>query len=259
MAKEIEIKLRVAEREIPALRILLDAMAQARGLRFLHNTYFDTDNAALAQAGAALRVRERDGRFEQTLKTAGENQAGMQVRGEWNWPIPSAHLEADPLTLPEVQKHWPQGLAVSDLRPVFTTHFERQVWLWQQGDNQVEIALDQGKVTAAGQEQPLCELELELLDGDSAALWELLAQLGCHCALWLSPVSKAERGYHLAGISVNWGQSGTALTQALAQCQRVLERNIWDTHQQLADNRALAQSFNALAEQIYLEQKNAAK
>src|SRR5690606_26211842 len=72
------------------------------------------------------------------------------------------------------------------------------------GNAQVEVVIDTGSVSAAGKQVPLCELELELQQGDAAVLWQLAQQLGAEVPLWLSDISKAERGYRLAELSHSW-------------------------------------------------------
>src|SRR5690554_4161343 len=123
--QETELKLRCAIESLPALTQLLDSIAKPQGGRQLNNTYYDTADTALAQAKAALRIRESHGQYEQTLKTRGKSVAGLQVRGEWNWPIKSAQLDTVLLQQTEIETHLPENLAVTGLRSIFSTNFER--------------------------------------------------------------------------------------------------------------------------------------
>ena len=50
--------------------------------RRLTGTYFDTPDRALLAQGLVLRVREADGRFIQTVKSAPGQDAAL-TRGEW--------------------------------------------------------------------------------------------------------------------------------------------------------------------------------
>ena len=66
----------------------------------------------------------------------------------------------------------------------------------------VELALDTGRVVAhrgtpQQKEARICELELELREGDPAALLELAAELAASLPLMPCDISKAERGYRL--------------------------------------------------------------
>jgi inorganic triphosphatase YgiF len=84
---------------------------------------------------------------------------------------------------------------------MFTTDFvrERAEIAWGRGKAKVviEAALDLGKVTVGKQSEEICELELELREGEPAALLELAAELAEKLALMPCDISKAERGYRL--------------------------------------------------------------
>lgn len=226
MAKETELKLRFNPEQAEALALELNRLAEFKQQQLLKNYYFDTPNCDIAAAKAALRIRETAQGFEQTFKTRGISLAGLQQRGEWNWPLPSKDLALNLLS--QVEQALPQPISALPLQEVFATHFQRRTWIWQQGATQVEIALDQGSVQAQGKTQPLCELELELLQGDRQALWQLASVLCQHCVLWLSDVSKAERGYLLAGLSSPWQPSSSlSLSALLLHLQRAVEL-AWD-------------------------------
>ena len=241
MPTETELKCRLHPDQVAPLITLLDTLARPLGHSTLKNRYFDTPRSALANARCALRIRENDGQFEQTLKTRGQGNAGLQQRGEWNWPLASGELNMALLQQPDVEEHWPAGVVVNELQAIFTTDFNRRTWLWQQGDAQVEIVIDTGAVSAGGRNLPLCEMELELRQGRADVLWNLALQLGAQVPLWISDVSKAERGYRLAGLSRSWQdivrfnrEDDLAavlprwLNAGLQQWQRALEALLWD-------------------------------
>jgi len=99
---------------------------------------------------------------------------------------------------------WPEALAELDkktLKPIFTTDFvrERAEIAWGRGKAKVviEAALDLGFVIAGARQEEICELELELREGEPAALLELAAELAEKLALMPCDISKAERGYRL--------------------------------------------------------------
>src|SRR5690554_1158545 len=266
MAKETELKLRCDTKNIPALSQLLDSIAKAQGSRQLNNAYFDTENTDLAKAKAALRIRENQGQYEQTLKTRGQSVAGMQQRGEWNWPISSNTLEMEWLQRGEwnwpissntlemewlqqkdVQQQLPSNLQLAELHNIFSTDFERQTWLYEHEKTIIEVAIDHGKVIAGQYSQPLCECELELVSGNEQLLWQLAKTLGEKVPLWLSDISKAERGYQLAQLSGSWKQWQAEqpstdrmlqLQDALVHWQRTLEAVVWDGKTELSDQLA---------------------
>ena len=203
MQKETEIKLRVSRETLAALRdhpLLKKRNKGGWERRELFNQYFDTADHELAAARVALRLR-RDGEdVIQTLKTKGQSVAGLSQRDEYNWPLPKAKLDLKKLE----GDCWPQQLASLDkktIKPVFTTDFvrERAEIAWGRGKSKVviEAALDLGKVIVGKQSEEICELELELREGEPAALLELAAELAEKFALMPCDISKAERGYRL--------------------------------------------------------------
>ncbi len=242
MTYEIELKLRFEPQQADLLCDALDRLAGSSQQFTLNNSYYDTPDARLSRAACALRIRQKGDSFEQTLKTRGDSQGGLTRRREWNWPLASAQLDEQRLGSDEVQACWPQDVAVADLIPLFATNFERRRWLWQQDDNRVELVMDRGAVLAAEQQQPLCELELELLQGDAACLWPLAQSLCQRLPLWLSDISKAERGFALVGMGRAWQPKAdaalladtcdsaellTALQHNFEHLKRALEQSLW--------------------------------
>ncbi|WP_430460860.1 inorganic triphosphatase [Thalassolituus sp. LLYu03] len=206
MTKETELKLRLSPDHVPALVTFLNATARPLSHSTLKNWYLDTPEAGLSAARAALRIRQKANGYEQTLKTRGTSLAGLQLRGEWNWPLSEPVLNTVVLQSAEVAAAWPAGLDMSRLGEVFTTHFERQAFEWQAFGGTAEVVIDQGEVCAGAQKLPLCEVELELKDGDAVCLWRMAQELAGTVPLWLSDISKAERGYRLAKLSRPWHQ-----------------------------------------------------
>lgn len=203
MVKETEIKLRISRETLAALREhpLLKKRNKTGWQRHeLFNQYFDTPERDLAQAKVALRVRRDGEQFIQTLKTRGQSVAGLSERNEWDWPLSKAKLDIKKLSA----ECWPASLAELDkkqLAPIFSTDFVREKAdiAWGRGKAKVviEAALDLGKVVAGEGEEEICELELELREGDPVALLELAAELAADLALMPCDISKAERGYRL--------------------------------------------------------------
>ena len=62
----------------------------------------------------------------------------------------------------------------------------------------MEVALDRGQVLMDGHSTPLCELEIELLEGPPEALFDVASQIGLQLSLLPLHMSKAERAYRLA-------------------------------------------------------------
>ncbi|WP_248795044.1 inorganic triphosphatase [Pseudomonas sp. MWU13-2105] len=203
MQKETEIKLRVSRETLAALRehpLLKKRNKSGWERRELTNQYFDTPERDLAKAKVALRLRRDGEEVIQTLKTRGQSVAGLSERNEYDWHLAKAKLDVKKLD----GECWPEALAELDkktLKPIFTTDFvrERAEIAWGRGKAKVviEAALDLGFVIAGKQKEEICELELELREGEPAALLELAAELAEKLALMPCDISKAERGYRL--------------------------------------------------------------
>ena len=203
MVKETEIKLRVSRTTLAALREhpLLKKRNKSGWTRHeLFNQYFDTPARDLAQAKVALRIRRDGDAIIQTLKTRGHSVAGLSERNEYDWPLSKAKLDTKKLSA----ECWPASLAELDkkqLQAIFSTDFVREKAdiAWGRGKARVviEAALDLGKVVAGKLEEEICELELELREGEAAALLELAAELAADLALIPCDIGKAGVGDRL--------------------------------------------------------------
>ncbi|WP_273823286.1 inorganic triphosphatase [Pseudomonas asplenii] len=276
MQKETEIKLRVSRETLAALRehpLLKKRNKSGWERRELMNQYFDTPERDLAKAKVALRLRRDGDEVIQTLKTRGQSIAGLSERNEYDWHLAKARLDLKKLD----GECWPAQLAELDkktLKPIFTTDFvrERAEIAWGRGKSKVviEAALDLGSVIAGKQKEEICELELELREGEPEALLELAAELAEKLALMPCDISKAERGYRLfdansyslslptpqltAETSVD--DAFTALAwHLLGSSQRLAEQYRFNGHwrllqdwlQQLIELRALVGSLGQVA------------
>ncbi|MCS6204409.1 inorganic triphosphatase [Shewanella baltica] len=201
MNAEIELKLFFLPIYQESLINKLDSLDNVvpQGKRRLANGYFDTPDLQLRQWNMGLRVRGYDGHREQTIKTAGQVVGGIHSRPEYNVTIQadSPDLSLFPASI------WPvdADLAATQaqLTCIFHTDFYRRAWHVQIDNSVVEVALDIGEITANGQQEALCELEFELLSGDTEALLKLAMQVASVVPVRLGKASKAQRGYRLAG------------------------------------------------------------
>lgn len=203
MQKETEIKLRASRETLSALRdhpLLKKRNKSGWSSHELFNQYYDTPERDLARARVALRLRRDGEHFIQTLKSRGQSVAGLSERNEWDWYLDKAKLDLKKLD----DQCWPASLAELDkktLKPIFSTDFvrEKAEIAWGRGKSKVviEAALDLGKVVAGKLSEEICELELELRQGEPEALLELAAELAADLALMPCDISKAERGYRL--------------------------------------------------------------
>lgn len=199
---EFELKLEIppAQREAVRARVLALG-AQPLRLRAL---YLDTADRALARAAIALRLRQEGAAWVQTAKGPG---ASPLERLEHDAPVATPPEDAAPL--PDLARHdgTPLGTriravlqAVPDgrLLPVFGTDVQRLHVLVAQDDARLELALDLGRIEAGGRSHPVCELEIERKQGPATRVIEQARQWVDGHGLWLSTISKAQRGRWLA-------------------------------------------------------------
>lgn len=193
----------------------------------LLNAYFETPDQWFRRHDSGLRSRLKKGRFEQTIKLAGQQQGAAHIRPEYNVPCDNVvpDLSAFPADI------WPADTDIALLQrqlvEMFRTDFTRRAWLLTLADGTVvEAVLDEGQVKAGGQQQPILELELELCSGDALQLFSLAKVLCQQLPLCLGFQSKAERGYRLAQaeplawLKVNPDMSISGQLRALLQ-------NLW--------------------------------
>ena len=198
MAEELEIKLTLAPDALNQAGAWLSAQkgVRAGAVKTLVNRYFDTPAGDLNRRKVALRIRQAGDQFIQTLKARGEFVDGAHRRQEWEWPLIGPKLKLALIADTPVG----QGVNLAGLQPVFETNFERRVLMVDQEDSVIEVAIDSGAIVAGGQSLPLNEIEFELKSGASSALLAWARRLADEVPVFLNLVSKAEQGYHLAGL-----------------------------------------------------------
>lgn len=197
MSQEIELKLTLPRKALPALRrhpLIAGATRQGNAAT-LDNTYFDTPELTLKARKTALRIR-RHGRAQlQTVKCAAESTGGLTARPEWEQPF-GGSFDFAAVDAPKVRKSLERHAA--DLIPVFSTRFRRETRLYAPDDTvRILIMLDTGEIVAGEHRETICELELELVAGRPLDLLILACRLVADLPLMPCDVSKAERGYAL--------------------------------------------------------------
>ena len=199
MSKEIELKLTLSPDQAERLgRHALLASLESKH-RHLFNTYYDTPDFALRRRGVALRLR-RIGEHEwvMTVKGGDSGPGGLASRSEWEKATQPGAFDFS-IVGDEALRTFLLDCAPR-LQAVFSTDFTRQIWTLEQSGACIELVLDQGCVKAGGVErqEAICEIELELLSGDSTdALFDLAIELSAEFHLHPEVRSKAERGYAL--------------------------------------------------------------
>ena len=203
---ETEIKFVVRDNPLEALKDAVFPLLKEKGVNieeqgqsYLQNDYYDTPEHLFQQHKIGMRVRGANGEFEQTVKTNGKVSGGLHQRLELN--VPLANEQPD-LTLFETMQ-WPEGEDGKSLNTRLTkqfgTHFSRTQFDLVFEDAEIELVVDIGEVTAPQQQNasPICEIELELKQGNLLRMFELASLLPGKLPVRLSDTSKAAQGYQL--------------------------------------------------------------
>ena len=168
--------------------------------RELYNQYHDTPGRELARAKVALRMRRDGEQYIQTLKSR-RAERGRAVRTQRVGLVPGKEQARPEETRRQVLAGGPQDLDKKQLKPIFSTDFVRQraEIAWGRGKGQGSRGGGARPGQGGRRRQPgeICELELELRQGDAATLLELAAELAADLPLMPCDISKAERGYRL--------------------------------------------------------------
>ncbi len=179
--QEIELKFACEPEDLAA--VLAATPAGDDESRELISVYFDTADRVLERAGVSLRVREHKARRVQTVKRG----RGL-VREEYEAPI--AGLAPD-ITLEPLPKLLPKD---ATLRPAFNVRVNRRQRTLRYAGAKIEVALDEGEASSGERRRRICEVELELKSGPSAALFGLARELAAAAPLYLAFESKAAQG-----------------------------------------------------------------
>ncbi len=180
----------------------------------LLNVYFDTPNQDLRQAKAALRLRfDTEAQcWIQTLKTAGRSEQGVSARQEWEAVLPVSVDNPEQRACETIIPPWQFELftedaqtilrpLAQDLRAIFHTDFQRDIFDYAHEGDHFEIALDQGAVRLAGEDvgaiTEIKDLEIELIKGDLNQMHGLADHIRTALTAQPQTLSKAARGYYL--------------------------------------------------------------
>ena len=200
MSSEIELKFRIPVARLAALRRAVATRgAQVQPLVAL---YFDTPGELLARARVALRLRREGDTWVQTLKAEG---ASAMHRLEHNVVVAGQRQPAldlsrhDGSVAGRALRAVLAGARDEPLLLRYATEVQRTRRLLRAGDARIELALDEGHISAGRHSLPICELELELRAGTPQALLDVAGRWADRFGLVLDVRSKSERGQCLAG------------------------------------------------------------
>lgn len=196
MNDEIELKLEVGPNSVPLLKrhaLLQSAVPQIKPQL---SVYYDTAKARLRKQGFSLRVRRVDGGFVQTVKPTTES-AGLFARDEWVSPVDSIDPDVGKLAGTPLEPLKRQG-KLKKLVPVVRSEVQRTSWRLERARSTIQVDLDEGSITGGDRSRQLCELELELLNGEPAELFLVAREFADSVPVRVGVLSKAERGFALA-------------------------------------------------------------
>ena len=200
---EVELKFDLTSAEIAKIKKSAFYRSQGEGrasTKTLVSTYFDDPNRSLERDGIALRVRRIGSRYIQTLKTDPDPAVGLFERTELEADV-GGH-EPDVSALPEgpLADKVAKVMGEAGLIPVLETEIRRtsKTVRTSQG-SLVRLDMDEGTVRVGEAHLPICEVELELVDGDLPALFEVSESLwNAGVKPCLSLETKAAKGQRLA-------------------------------------------------------------
>lgn len=195
---EIELKLLVDADRMAHFNAapVVAANARNKGVRkHLKSVYYDTSGRLLHRNGLSLRVRQSGARFLQTVKTDAADDPLR--RGEWEASVPSLAPDLA-LAMPFIPEKLRGHLETQPLEAVFTADVHRHARMIDLPSGTVEIAFDQGKLTAGNRSLQVSEIELELKSGNASTIYEVALRLAEHGAVKPSIRTKSARGFDLA-------------------------------------------------------------
>lgn len=204
MSQEIELKLLVDAASKEKVLELCQSLAKdaEQTTMQLGNRYFDTADLRLRQHDMGLRIRQRGEEREQTIKLAGKVLGGMHSRPEYNAVITA---DMPDLTLFE-EDIWPDDFPLFDinreLEEIFATNFTRHRWYIPSGEGRIELVYDEGVILAGDEQRAIAEIEIEVQQGELADAYKIARRLVTRLNARMGSLSKAARGYLLAGKTV---------------------------------------------------------
>ncbi len=197
MTDAVETRIKLVAMPAMLERLRTNPMLSGRDeVAFHFATYFDTIGGKLRRSGAALRIRESGGSLEKALRVLPKSGSAAR-RGEWNVPAP--HGLPDPSGFPpKAQKALLRLLDGATLEPVATTHIERTTRRLDFNASTIGVSFVVGMIEAGAREEPVCELEMELIEGCLDDVLKLAQDLPLGPELSWSVRRKAERCHALA-------------------------------------------------------------
>jgi inorganic triphosphatase YgiF len=227
--REIELKLEVpleGLRKLEQSQLFCGNHLPSKGADVV-SVYFDTGKLDLRKKGLSLRVRQMGGRYLQTVKRNEPGNGATLSRDEWETEINGENLDLEAARRTALEPVLTKKVCRA-LKPIFETRVRRTVYPIRYDGSEIEVSIDEGRVEAGRRASSLHEVELELKQGDSPALFRLAHQIARDVPATLDVKSKADRGYELLtgessrpvkafSVKLNAKQSPQSAFQAVAR------------------------------------------
>lgn len=213
--QEIELKLTTQPKNLPRLLsavLKLDGTdKKSRKTTRIVSTYFDTEDRRMRRRGLTLRVRQKNGKRVQTIKSEGSSTSGMFARQEWTTPLEGKKPDLKAIMSAAVRNR--MGLILpQELSALFKTDVKRTTVIVDHATAQghtakIELAFDLGKIVTTGTPKKksktakISEVELELVEGETSAILDLAKVLAATAPTVLNVSSKVSRGFELCSDS----------------------------------------------------------
>lgn len=199
---EIEVKLGPVEPALAAvifddITLLPPAGAEER-IR-MHTIYYDDPAGSFRARKQTLRLRQENDLSVCTFKTALEDLARLELDCEAPDIVSGAAQLAVHPDLPESAKN---ALLSGVFIPRCGAKFLRRTRLCRVGDTTFHLCLDEGQLEKGELIAPLCEIELELVEGDVDVLQRTAQLLMTAYKLPLCTKSKQQRALELGEVSL---------------------------------------------------------
>ena len=198
---EIEIKLGPVEPALAAaifddIALLPPAGAEERIQ--MRTTYYDDPEGSFRARKQTLRLRQENDLSVCTFKTALSGLARLELDCEAPHIAAGAAQLAQHPVLPESAKN---ALLGGVFVPRCGAKFLRRTRLCRVEGTTFHLCLDEGKLVNGELSQPLCEIELELAEGDTAVLERTAKLLMSAYTLPLCTKSKQQRALELGEVT----------------------------------------------------------
>ncbi len=205
---EIELKYAVPdERTLDAIwhdeRLLSMMEEGTRSVEEFDGIYYDTPDCRLLSKDIAYRIRREGRRRVACLKWRGNTEGALHIRHELNVTLPESDIAPAPdlsvFAESEIGPVLEELTGGAELVPMISSLVVRRSFRIDTGASICEVSLDKGRIAAAGKEDPVCEMEIELFSGDQDEMAELGAEIAEKYGLIPEERSKFARGLRLMG------------------------------------------------------------